>query len=338
MPIAKRRERNARNAWSARSLRAAARVAAWTLAAMLVTGRAGALSATSVAPGYSAAAFPAMPVATNALAFKGVGEAYVSPPAMGSTFTVDVVPGPGYGTATRVFTYSGSGSLGPALAVTGLDFSAAGNLYACEILPSENAGYIREVASGTELLALPGFRPTGIAVVNDGTFVFTGRQLSNPSFGGVYMGTRTGSFVQTIPNIIGRGVAISPGGDVYVSTPQSPVSAGYAGSSIYKFPGGAGPGQWVATFDANGPAELTFDQSGKLYALGDATGGVTPVVVLTVAVAAAPGLPVAGVALLAGLLAAAGLVLARGDRLLAPPWPSPQKVPPIRRPPPRAPT
>ena len=80
---------------------------------------------------------------------------------------------------------------------------------------------MRDVASGIELVALPTFRPTGIAVVNDATFIVTGRQQSNPSFGGVYLATPGGHGYVGIPlpaaiSVVGR--ATDPRGVVVYTT------------------------------------------------------------------------------------------------------------------------
>jgi hypothetical protein len=282
-------------------------IAVLPLAASLLATRADAFTTTALAAGYSAAPFNSMAVDTGALAFSAGGSAYVSPRPAGSPIVIEDALSP-FTTFTVVSTYTNTGSMGPSSSVNGLDFSSTGKLYASEGLASGNAGYIREVATGAELATLPSFRPTGIAVADDNTFYFTGRQASNLSFGGVYRATRGGSVVQVIPDIIGRGIARNAAGDLFVSTPSTPVTAGYLGGSIYKFVGGSSPGHFVATFDGNGPAELTQDGAGKIYALGDPVNSSSPVIVLT-ATASAPAVSAWGNFAIGSLLGMAGLVM-----------------------------
>jgi hypothetical protein len=248
---------------------------AWPAAGM-------ALTATAVAPGYHVGSFPDLP-GTNALELSAGGNVYIAFGSSGTTYTIEQLTPPSYTTGTAVSTFTNAGPLGVSSFVTGLDFSPSGQMYASESLADRNSGYIREVATGNVLFSLPAYRPTGIAVVNDNTFLFTGRQQSNLSFGGVYRGVRGGSVVQIIPDIIGRGVAVTKTGDIYVCTPSTPTSAGYLGAALYRFPGGIGPAQWIATFDGNGAEELTLDSTGKVYALGDADPmtGLSPVLVIT---------------------------------------------------------
>jgi hypothetical protein len=241
-----------------------------------------AFTTTAIAPGYRVDPFPDLP-GTNALAMSSGGNVYVDVGPSGGTYTVEQLSPPAYTTGTAVSTFTNAGPLGPSANITGLDFSPSGQMYASESLSDRNSGYIREVATGNVLFTLSAYRPTGIAIVDDNTFLFTGRQQSNLSFGGVYRGVRGGSIVQIIPDIIGRGVAVTTTGDIYVCTPSTPTSAGYLGASLYRFPGGVGPAQWLASFDGNGIAELTLDAAGKVYALGDPdpTTGKSPVLVIT---------------------------------------------------------
>jgi hypothetical protein len=291
-------------------------VAALCLAVGFLPASAHAFSATNVAPGYSAAPFTTLPLATNSLGFATNGDAYVAPNPPGSTVLVEFAQAPSYAMLVASASYPNNGSMGPSSSVTGLDFSSTPKLYASETIASGNAGYIREVATGTEIVTLSTFRPTGIAVANDNTFYFTGRQSSNGSFGGVYRANRNGSAVLVIPDIIGRGIARNnASGDIFVSTPPSPVSAGYLASSIYKFPGGSLPAQFVATFDGSGPAELAQDTSGKVYALGDPVASSTPVIVLAQA-PSAPAVPAWSNLALGSLLAATGIVIVRRRRAM----------------------
>lgn len=260
-----------------------------TLCLLQSPGAAFALSATYLAPGYSAASFPNMPLQTGALAFQASDLSLTplafatpnvppSPCVTPASFSVRSSASP-YSTSAPAFSYSNSGALGAAAFVNGLDFSNDSNtLYASESLCSQSQGYIRNVSTGVVVADLVSYRPTGIDALGDGLIYFTARQ-SGSNFGGVYRWA-AGVVTEIIPVIVGRGVAVHPSGDIYVATRGSDFG-GYLANSVYRFPAGALPGTRIATFDGTGVAELTFDANGRLYAIGDPAGSVTPVVAIT---------------------------------------------------------
>ncbi len=230
-----------------------------------------AIGVTYLAAGWTSADFLTLTTPTRAIEFDSAGNLYIEDTTDDGTGTVEILKldaSSGYNTSTTYASYSTS-----YLGVTGLDFDDLGSLYVSERDAGGDAGIIREIDVATQtllgdLMAFANHRPTGVDADTSGKVYYSGRKLSDGTWGNVYVFDSTANRTILIDNTVGTGIALDAFGNIFISTPQR-TDLPLLADSIYMFdPADLLNPILIATFDQRG-GELTFDAAGNLYMVAE---------------------------------------------------------------------
>src|SRR3972149_4019435 len=228
------------------------------IAALFLPSLSDALTITYIDPSYNAQNFTNLNISTNSLEFDSAGNIYAVNDVnnySGTAVIERLDASTGYTTSSVYATYAAI------ISVTGLVFDGLGNLYSSGSDIGGNSGVIYKTDLSTMTTSLyytlSDFRPTGIGADSSGNVYFTGRLISDPFFGNIYKLDSSMSLSTLVPGFVGRGIDVDSSGNIFASN--------WSDDSIYRFDAATLTPTIIATFDKT-PAELTFDESGNLYA------------------------------------------------------------------------
>ena len=235
-----------------------------------------AFTPTYVDPSYTATNFHTLNFVTRSIEFDQNGNIYTADVANDFSGTVTILKLDAATNYTGMSTYTTYSTT--SCCVTGLHFNGVGNLFVSSSMTGGDSGNIDLIDAGT-LTSIPYYsmsdpRPTGLSGDTLGNLYFTGRRSSDPNFGNIYKIDSTGTSMSLLINgFVGKGIAVDNNGNVF--------AANKVDNSIYMFDAVTLSSTLIATFDTT-PGELTFDENGDLYAIGeDATLTKTEIIKLS---------------------------------------------------------